>query len=188
LANRPAGVHYVGLDISQAELQLAPEGSYHEVFVEDVANTLPLLVGKFDLIVSFQVLEHVKSLDSAFMNIQSYLKPGGTFVAQFSGAFSLFGLVNRFVPHSLGRFAMEKLLDRRPDTVFPAYYHHCWYSKIEELLSGWERAQIVPRYIGAGYLRFARPLQSAYLLFEDWAMKGNHADLATHYLIEARNR
>jgi hypothetical protein len=121
------------------------------------------------------------------MNIQSYLKPGGTFVAQFSGAFSLFGLVNRFVPHSLGRFAMEKLLDRRPDSVFPAYYHHCWNGKIQELLSPWGQRQVVPRYLGAGYLSFFRPLQYLYLIFEEWAIRGGHANLATHYLVEATN-
>jgi SAM-dependent methyltransferase len=183
---RPINVHYAGLDISEAELVLAPSGSYDEIIVGDIADLVPGLAGRFDLVVSWQVLEHVKSLDAAFANIHSYLKPGGWFVGQFSGAFSLFGLVNRLVPQTLGVLAMQKLLGRHPDTIFPAYYHHCWHGKVCELLADWKVVEVLPRYRGASYLRFAPALQRAYLLFEDWAESGKHANLATHYLVDAR--
>jgi hypothetical protein len=44
----------------------------------------------------------------------------------------------------------------------------------------------MPLYRGAVYFRFSRPLLKAYLGYENWAAQGNHRDLATHYLIEAR--
>lgn len=45
---------------------------------------------------------------------------------------------------------------------------------------------ITPRFLGARYLRFARPLQRAYLVYEDWAARHDRGDLATHYLVVAR--
>jgi SAM-dependent methyltransferase len=183
---RPQGVHYAGLDISEPELRRAPQGSYDEVIVQDIVTPNADLSGRFDLVISFQVLEHVSSLDQAFRNVELYLKPGGRFIAQFSGAFSVFGIVNRLVPRRAGKFALERLLKRQPDTVFPAYYHHCWDSKIRELLAGWQQAEIVPRFGGAKYLQFARPLQLVYLLYENWAERRNHANLASHYLVDAK--
>jgi SAM-dependent methyltransferase len=185
---RPQGVHYAGLDISESELRRAPQGSYDEVIVQDIVTSNCDLSGRFDLVISFQVLEHVSSLDQAFCNVESYLKPGGRFIAQFSGAFSLFGIVNRLIPRAIGKFALEKLLKRQPDTVFPAYYHHCWDGKIRALLADWEQAEVVPRFRGAKYLRFARPLQHAYLFFENWAERNGLANVATHYLVDARTR
>ena len=181
---RPDGCDYVGLDISEPELKLAPEGSYDSYFVGDIADRLPELAGQFDLVVTWQVLEHVKSLDDSLRNIRDYLKPGGRFVGQFSGTFSAFGLINQVVPSWVGPWAMKRLLGRAPDTVFPAYYHHCWHSKITAAMAGWASVEITPRYRGAVYWRFFRPLQVAYLVYENWAV--NHGNLATHYLIDAR--
>src|SRR5713101_5011048 len=59
---RPPGCTYAALDLSSKELAKAPEGSYDAVLEGDVAERHPQLEGRFDLIVSWQVLEHVKPL------------------------------------------------------------------------------------------------------------------------------
>jgi SAM-dependent methyltransferase len=182
----PEDAMYAGLDVSQTELKRAPEGAYDEIYVADINTRLPELEGKFDLIVSWQVLEHVKSLDSALLNVYTYLKPGGCFVAQFSGTFSIFGLINRIVPQQVGVSLMRVLLKRNPETVFPAYYQHCWYGAIEKAMKNWSEVEIVPRYQGARYLNFAPSIRSLYTRAEDWIIRGDHRNLATHYLLDAR--
>lgn len=182
---RPAGVSYAGLDVSRAELERAPAGSYDELHVADVVQRVPELQGRFDLVVSWQVLEHVKPLAAALDNIRSYLRPGGRAVVQLSGRFSVFGLINMVIPQRLGILAMQRLLNRDPETVFPAYYDRCTYYGLVDMLGNWSEIEIVPRYNGAGYLSFFAPAQRAYLWYEDWACRNERQNLATHYLVTA---
>ena len=182
---RPPGLYYVGLDLSAAELARAPAGAYDATVVGDVAVRRPELEDQFDLIVSWQVLEHVRPLAVAVANLRSYLRPEGLLVVQLSGAFSAFGLLNRILPQRLGIWGMSVLLGRDPETVFPAYYDGCWHRRLRRMFSGWTRAQIVPIYQGAVYFSFFAPLMAIYLVYEDWAARA-HVDLATHYVIVAR--
>jgi SAM-dependent methyltransferase len=184
-ADRPAGCRYVGLDLSAAELAAAPAGSYDETQTTDATILVPAFEGRFDLVVSFQVLEHVRSLDAALMNFYSYLVPGGHFIGQFSGTFSLFGLANQAVPDRLAVWLVERLTGRSPDGVFPAHYNHCWDRQIRRILRPWSGAVIEPLYLGAGYFRFMPPLQRLYLAYENWLMRRESRDLATHYFVDA---
>ncbi|MGH2588016.1 MAG: class I SAM-dependent methyltransferase [Dehalococcoidia bacterium] len=184
-AKRPAGCRYVGLDLFLSELEKAPAGSYDEMYVADVAQRLAELEGRFDLVVSWQVLEHVKPLDVAIDNLRAYLRPGGRLVAQMSGAYSLFGIVNRLVPQRLGVWAMQRLLGRNPETVFPAYYDRCTYTGLMYALRHWRQFDILPRYNAGYYLRFWGPVYSTYLRYENWTYDRKHWNLATHYLVTA---
>lgn len=184
-AARPSECTYVGIDISKSELLRAPAGSYDDFIVGDITDWQPSLVNGFDLIVSWQVLEHVRSLEDSLDNIFSYARPGGVLVAQFSGAFSTFGLLNRVLPSWAGPVALKSLLGRDPETVFPAYYDQCWHGKVKEIMTPWAETEIVPYFRGAGYWRFLSPAQRLYLGYESWAMTRGSENLATHYLIHA---
>lgn len=182
----PADGTYIGIDLSERELAAAPIGSYDRAIGADVTKPQPELEGTADLVVSWQVLEHVAPLDDAIANIHSYLRPGGLFVAQLSGGRSAFALINRLIPHGLAKIAMARLLHRDPETVFPAPYDRCTYSALSRTLEGWSEVRITPRYRGATYFSFLPPLQILYLRLEDLMARGQHKDLATHYLVEAR--
>jgi SAM-dependent methyltransferase len=182
---RPADCEYVGLDISMAELQKAPAGSYDRMAEADVTQWVPELAEGFDLIVSWQVFEHVKPLGQAFDNLRGYLRPGGLAAVQMSGTFSLHGAANKVIPQPAAVWLLKKLLGRDPQTVFPAYYDKCWDRALEKILKPWNKAEIVPRWLGAGYLRFAAPLQAGYLAYEEWARRGGHDNLAPYYLVLA---
>lgn len=183
---RPDGVEYAGLDISSEELGAAPPGAYNRAIVGDVTQQIPGLEDRFDLIVSWQVLEHVASLESALANLRSYLHPGGRLVAQLSGSFALFAFAARLMPHPLRASVMTHLIGADPGTKFPTHYDHCYYSALERLLSPWSAYEIVPRYNGAVYFSFCRPLESAYLAYEDWACRSRRRNLATHYIVVAQ--
>jgi SAM-dependent methyltransferase len=182
----PPGVTYIGLDLSELELMAAPPGSYDRIIVADVTKRQPELEGCADLVVSWAVLEHVAPLDVAISNIHSYLRPGGLFVAQLSGGRSAFALVNRMIPHRLAKVAMKRLLRRDPASVFYAPYDRCTYSALSGTLVDWSDVRIVPRYRGAQYFGFLPALQTLYVRFEDLIVRGNHKNLATHYLVVAR--
>lgn len=183
---RPADCHYVGLDISRSEMEKAPTGSYDEAFVEDVTARVRGLEGRFDLIVSLFVFEHVKPLDAALDNLHGYLSEGGRLIAQMSGAFSPFALVSRAIPHRAVAWLVRRLGVRDADTVFPAHYHRCWHGALTRMLSTWSEAKVVPLHTGAHYLQAAPPLQAAYIGYEEWAYRGEHQNLAAWYLVSAR--
>ncbi len=181
----PAGSRYIGLDLSRSELEAAPPGSYDEVIEGDITEQIPALRSSVDLAVSWQVLEHVAPMRIALANVHSYLRPGGRLVAQVSGGQALFALINRAIPHRLAAAGMKHLLGRDPKTVFPAHYDDCTHTALIRLLTDWSQVRIVPRFTGATYFGFMRPLQWAYLKTEDSIARRGHLDLATHYLIVA---
>ena len=115
---RPQGCFYTGLDLSSKELLLAPSGSYDEVIEADVATLLPDLHERFDLILSWQVFEHVAPLDATLDNLRTYLRPGGRMVTMLSGGLSAFGLVNRAIPRRVGVWALDRLTGRDPGDGF----------------------------------------------------------------------
>lgn len=182
---RPPGCTYVGLDVSREELDRAPAGSYDD----KVAGTIESLLSdgnpEFDLIVSWQVLEHVSSMAETLAGIRDSLKDGGLFVGQLSGRWAAYAVLNRLIPDSLGEQLMQRLLDRDPESVFRAHYDRCTYSGLMGLAGGWSEFEVIPRYRGAVYLGFSRPLAGAYLRYEDWAIRHGRSDLATHYIVRA---
>ena len=167
--DRPESVRYVGLDLSRSELIEAGPDAYTETIAADATSLQPQLQGQFDLAISWQVLEHVKDLEVTVGNVRRYLKPGGLFVALFSGSWSAFGVINRVLPHWLGARIVDRTMKRTENNVpvFPAYYDRCTSKALEPLFSNWSEAEISPLFNGAGYFSFFPPLQRVYLSYEN---------------------
>ncbi|MCA1690686.1 MAG: class I SAM-dependent methyltransferase [Actinobacteria bacterium] len=185
LGVRLPGCRYVGLDISHGELERAPAGSYDEMIVTDTVEYVPTLEEQFDVVVSFQVLEHVRPLDQAFDNLRRYLRPGGQLVAQMSGTFSIFGLLNRVIPQDAALWLLRRFLHRDPETVFPAHYHRCYFTALERILEPWHHAEIIPRFIGEPYLHPWPPLRAVFIAYEEWAVQRDCRNLASYYVVRA---
>jgi len=185
-ALRPAGTHYAGLDISGSELDAAPAGSYDETVVSPAQIPVPSLVGRFDLVVAWQVLEHVRDLDRAAEAFRSYSREGGWFVACLSGRHAAYAIVNRVLPASAGKHLVARVRRRPPETVFPAYYDHCDERGLREAFAGWEELHVVPLWHGADYFMRLPGLLQLYLAYEDWAIRRGLTNLATHYVVAAR--
>lgn len=182
---RPDGCRYVGLDISAGELAQAPSGSYDDVVVADLLNPPRSLHEHFDLVVSWQLLEHVRSLQRALDSIHDALRPDGTFIGLLSGRWAIFAIANRLLPRRVGIRFLQTRLARDPETVFRAYYDQATFRGIRRCLSGWAESDVVPRYRGGSYLSPSPRLQQLYLAYEGWVATG-HPNLATHYLVSAR--
>jgi SAM-dependent methyltransferase len=184
--DRPSEVEYVGLDVSAEELELSAPGSYDEKVVADASRFVPELAGRFDLIVAWQVLEHFGDLPAAADAFLRYARDGGWFVACLSGRHAAFALANRLLPSTVGRGLVARLMRRPVDEVFEAHYDHCDERGLYTAFSAWDEVHVVPLWRGADYFdRFPR-LRSAYIRYEDWAIRHRHGNLATHYVIGAR--
>jgi SAM-dependent methyltransferase len=176
---------YVGLDVSRLELEQAPSDAYDEIEVANLAEFVPGLERRFDLVLSWQVLEHVDRLDLAFENLGRYLRPRGVLVALFSGRYSPMALLNRAMPHRLAKAINQRLVGRDPDSMFHTEYDFCYASAIRRLLSDWDHVDLEPRWHAANYFAFARPVLRAYVALETRLAAGGWEDLATHYFLRA---
>jgi 2-polyprenyl-6-hydroxyphenyl methylase/3-demethylubiquinone-9 3-methyltransferase len=182
-AARPENCHYTGLDVSAEELAAAAPGVYTDTVVANITRPLP--VGGYDVITSWQVLEHVKPLDLALENLRSALVPGGTLLAQTSGSRAVFAVLARVLPHRVRVGAMARLLGHPPEAKFPTHFDRCRADPLREMLGTWSSAEVIPFYRGAPYFDFSRPLQRGYLAYEDRIARRRVDNLATHYLIVA---
>lgn len=184
-ADRPAGSRYVAVDVSAEELAAAPPEAFDRAVVADI--TRPLDLGEtFDLVLSWQVLEHVASIGDALRCMHAVTSPGGTLLAQLSGSRAVFAIVSRAVPHRVRVRAMRRLLDSPAEEKFPTHYDGCHPAALERHLQRWESFELVAFYRGAGYFAFSRPLQRLYLGYEDLVARRDRRELATHYLLVAR--
>jgi SAM-dependent methyltransferase len=184
LDRRPAGTHYVGLDISAAELQRAG-AVYDETVVGDVSRPQPELDGRFDLVVSLFLLEHVPDVGAALETMRAALKPGGTLVCQLAGGKCLPALLNRSIPHDLKVKLVHRLNHRSTESVFPARYDRCTHSDLTALLAPWSEATVRPLFNGGIYFGFSKVAMAAYLWLEELLLRAGRVDAANWYLVSA---
>jgi SAM-dependent methyltransferase len=183
-ADRPPGCRYVGLDIEAKEIEAAGPHAYDESVVGDI--TVPLNRDEeFDLVLSWQVLEHVSPLADAFENLRRSLRPGGALIAQLTGSNAAFAVFGRMIPHRAKLWIATRVLGHREEEKFPIRYDRSSRRALERLLEPWSTADIVSFYRGAPYFKFSRPLMRAYLAYESTLERRGASNLATHYLVVA---
>jgi SAM-dependent methyltransferase len=175
------------MDVSAAELERASASAYDGTVLADAGVRQRDLEGRFDLVLSVFVFEHLDPLDAAVANLRAYLRPGGVLIAQFSGAFAYFSLLNRALPERAKERLVERFTGRPSDDVFPARYHHCWAGALRRrVFADWSQLIVVPLFLGVDYVRRWPRLSALYLAYEEWAYRGGHENLATHYLVTAQ--
>lgn len=184
---RAPNCYYVGFDIDADELALAADG-YSEAIAGDITHGLPdHLRGQFDMVLSFQALEHFADVPAAFEAMRDALRPGGVAIVQTSGAFGLLpAMVNRVLPRRLSLWLLARLTGRDPATVFPAVYHRCWARALRKCLDEWTEVEVRPLQQGGFYLLNVPLLLWPYLLWEAIVIRARWDNLATHYLISAQ--
>jgi SAM-dependent methyltransferase len=107
--------YVVGLDIDPGELERNER--IDERIVGDL-QTCPLPLEGFDLIVCWDVLEHVSDPRLALENLRRALRPGGLLVVGSPNVLSLKGLVTKATP-----FWLHRMLYRRISTIHPFRTH-----------------------------------------------------------------
>ena len=186
-ACRPRGCHYAGLDVSAAELDRAGSAAYDERIVADIGKPSALIENRFDLVVSWQVLEHVASMRAALDVQHRALAAAGRMIAMVSGSLGLYAVLARIIPYRVSTAIQERLLHIDGADKFPTRYDSCRASRLSKLLTqgGWRSHEIVPLYKGGTYFSFSPALMSLYLRYENAIWRADRRELATHYIIDA---
>lgn len=145
-------------DIDARELSLAPAGFATARF--DIAGDVdPGLFGKFDLIFSRMVFEHVKDAPRAWRNIRALLAPGGVALAFHPTLYSPPFVLNWLMPEGVSARLLKRFFPWRHDgdyPKFPARYEMCFAaaSRVAPALrdAGFSEVLIAP-FFGHRYLR-----------------------------------
>ena len=141
---------YTILDVSQPGLDRAP--SWPNKVLGDIGakNLDSLAPGRYDLMFSHMVMEHVRDVRQAYANISRLLREGGIVINFHPTLYAAPFVVNRLTPESLTRPLVE-WLDRARGSAgrpkFPAYYSWCVSKRdAEEMIraTGFKDVLIVP--------------------------------------------
>jgi SAM-dependent methyltransferase len=92
---RPARL--VGIDTSRK--QLDRNAALDERILGDV-QTFPFASDTFDVVIAWQVLEHLPNPDQALERFRDTIKDGGLLVLSLPNVLSVKGLVTKFTPHA----------------------------------------------------------------------------------------
>lgn len=120
---------YTVNDISDAELSLLSPGYEKARF--DVTGDVSPYAGRYDVIFSRTLAEHVKDGRAMHGNVLTLLKPGGVAFHMMPTLYSSPFVLNRLLPDTLSRRIVHAVLPRRRsvEPKFPAHYSWCFGSR-----------------------------------------------------------
>jgi SAM-dependent methyltransferase len=99
-------VTMVGIDISARQLE---RHRTLYVKIQGDLQTYRLPDGEFDVVVCWDVLEHLARPDLALANLAASARPGGVIILKSPNLYSVKGLMTRFTPHRLHVFCYRLL-------------------------------------------------------------------------------
>jgi SAM-dependent methyltransferase len=172
---KEAGGHLIiAVDCSDHELRLNPELD-NKVVADAASRAFPFRESSADLIASRSVVEHLHDNAAFFANCAQVLRPGGALVHTFPCKFAPFSLINQLLPNRVTRRLLAYFHPHWEDECgFVAYYDHCYYSGIRELLerSGFCNTRFAFRYYQSIYFDFCFPLYALALVYDllVWAL------------------
>lgn len=115
---------YTVNDISEDELALLPPGYQKACF--DVSGDASLFEGRYDVVFSRFLAEHVRDGKAMHRNVHQVLKPGGVAFHLIPTLYASPFVLNRLLPERLGGKLLDMFLPRRAvSPKFPAYYSAC---------------------------------------------------------------
>jgi SAM-dependent methyltransferase len=153
-----AGIALTVNDIDAHELSLAPAAFNKAQF--NIAGEIDASWhGRFDLIISRMVFEHVRDAPRAWANARALLAPGGVALAFHPTLYAPPFVINRLFPEQLTARILRFFFPNRHAgsyPKFPALYEMCFSdpAKVEPILRqcGFSQVLIAP-FWGHGYFR-----------------------------------
>lgn len=123
-----AEYHLTGVDQDKHALALRQQiqRDLHETIVGDL-RTVDLGSGRFDVVYSAFVLEHVPGAEKVLESFVRWLRPGGIVVLRVPDPYSVYGFLSRSSPHWIHVFYYRWLLGNRNagkpgHAPYPTYY------------------------------------------------------------------
>lgn len=114
--------HLSGIDLSQRQLD---RNQHLQEKIIGNLETYELESAKFDLIVCWDVIEHLPNPNKALLNMSKAVAPGGILVLAFPHLHSVKGYVTKLTPFwvhiAFYRFLMKQSRSTAEDNQFPTY-------------------------------------------------------------------
>ena len=96
-ASNPSWVKTMGIDISSRQLE---RNRHLAERIQGDLQTYPLPEGSFDVVICWEVLEHLPEPEAALSNLGRALKPDGLMILALPNLMSVKGLATKLTPHS----------------------------------------------------------------------------------------
>lgn len=187
-AGRPPGTRIVAVDVSEAELR--GNTDVDEIRVADATQRLPFADASVDLVTSRSVLEHLPDLGAFFAEAARVLRPGGEMIHTFPCRFAPFALLNRALPSSITRRALDAFLEDGTAGYhgFPASYDRCYPDAVTRLLAanGFAVGELRLSFYQSEYFAFFVPAYVASCAYELAARGLGARNLCAYMLLTAR--
>lgn len=186
-----AGIELTVNDIDAHELSLAPAEFNKAQF--DIAGRIdPAWEGRFDLIISRMVMEHVRDAPRAWANMRALLAPGGVALAFHPTLYAPPFVINWLLPERLAARALRFFFPNRHEgdyPKFPARYEMCFSdpAKIAPILvrCGFSQILVAP-FWRHGYFRNLPLLREADAALQHLAEAHDWRALTTYAYTLAR--
>jgi SAM-dependent methyltransferase len=157
---KSAGLDYTIIDISESELEKA--GTSYKKVIGDVTKEGFARGGRFDLVHSRWLLEHISNPRQFHRNVLEMLEPGGRAVHFFPTLYSLPFVLNWALPEAVSSRLLGTSFAGR--SKFPARYRWCRGPTRRQIgrfmTAGFEVEEYVG-YYGHPYYQRLRPLDAA---------------------------
>jgi hypothetical protein len=184
-------LEYTILDISQEELDKAPDG-YHKICfdITDPHFTYPT---RFDLVFSQMVGEHIQSANRFHTNIFNMLSPRGIAFHVFPTLYTFPFVVNWLIPDWAARAALDIIAprDKYRKAKFRAYYDWCYGPTEGNIRRLRQVGYGIPQYIGFfghGYYEEYGPIQWIHEKETRYLLKHPNPNLTSYtFLMLARS-
>ena len=161
------GIEYTVLDISAAELAMAPDG--YVKLEMDITAPIAGDHPRFDFRFSHMLAEHVKDPAAFHSNVFRMLNPGGVAIHFMPTLYDPAFVANRLLPEQVSRKMIRWLQPSRKidanERKFPAYYRWCRGPsprQLGRLQSVGFHVEEARGYFGTGYVHMLGPIARGY--------------------------
>lgn len=183
LASR--GIHYTVLDVSPEMLARVPAGC--ETVCADICEPPSELTGRFDLVFSMFVAEHVRDGAAMHRSVFDMLRPGGVTMHVFPTLYYPAFLANKLLPERLTEPLVRGLV--KHDAKFPARYSWCYgpTRTMHQRLSGIGYEVLEYRgFYGTDYLQRVPVARALEEHFSAWAASRRSPHLTSFARVQLR--
>jgi SAM-dependent methyltransferase len=184
---RELGVEYTVMDVSQGELDRAPEGYSTEC--ADICDPAVTRLGeRYDVVLSRMVAEHVPDGAAMHRNVLGILRPGGVAFHFFPTLYTPVFVANRLMPDRLTD-AVQRRIAARDEPKFPARYSLCRGPTPRAVAAltamGYEVEEYRPFY-GTDYLKSVPVLGAIDDAIAAWAARRRNPWLTSYAFLRLR--
>lgn len=182
-------LNVTGLDISQDELNRAPNGIYDDTIATDITQYEGQ--AEYDIIICRALLEHVPDTEKSIKNIDKLTKQGGHILIFVPCKNALFSRLNMILPDGLKRKLLQFAFPAKHQRLgFKAYYDHCTPKEFEKMAEK-NGLHIKEKYISynSEYFTILAPFHILWRLYQlvIYAFKGENFCEAYVYVF-AKNK